>query len=157
MVQIELVMAKHGLNLQAHLKAGRALQCAALVVFGLSCPLVAQERISPEAFLDIADGKTLDFTELQSGALVGIEEYLSRKLSVWKDQSGLCVYGRITVEAGQLCFLYDNDADGLPVCWWTFRDGDTLMVLLADFERHEIQTVTRISDDTLDCPSIPAA
>ena len=58
-----------------------------LCSFGLIAPLGAQERISPDAFLDAANGKTLTFTDLRSGVRVGIEEYLSRDLSVWKDLS----------------------------------------------------------------------
>ena len=116
----------------------------------------AQERITPQQFLDAADGLTLSFTDLESGVLVGVEEYLNRRLSVWRDQSGICVYGQITIEDGRLCFLYDNDADGIPVCWYTFRDGDRLLVLLSDIADPQIQEVTNISDDGLDCPDVPS-
>ncbi len=142
MVQVELVRAGIAAGLLS-------LACVASVG--------AQERITPDDFLDIANGRTLTFQDLHSGSVIGIEEYLTRKLSVWKDRSGRCVYGQITIEDGQLCFLYDDDRDGIPVCWWTFRDGDRLLVHLADLVDRQIQIVTEISDDTLDCPTVPSA
>ncbi len=131
---------------------------ASVAVLGLlaSVPVSAQELISPEMFLDLADGKTLTFHDYHSGDLVGVEEYLNRSLSVWRDRTGTCVYGRITTEDGKLCFLYDNDADGLPVCWWPFLDGDRILVRTARFWEVEVQEVVKVSEDGLSCPSAPS-
>jgi len=118
-------------------------------------PSAAQEYLSPDAFLDFAEGKTLTFRNYEFGVDVGVEEYLSRELSVWRDESGRCVYGRITTTNGQLCFYYDGDTDG-PACWWPFRKGERLFVRLARFGAGEIQEVVAVTEETLSCPTVPA-
>ena len=85
---------------------------------------MSQDLISPQTFLELVDGKTLTFHDYISQRLVGGEEYLSPTLSVWRDTSGICVYGKITTEDGETCFLYDNDSDGVPIWWWPILDGD---------------------------------
>nr|WP_174840330.1 MULTISPECIES: hypothetical protein [unclassified Ruegeria] len=115
----------------------------------------AQTIISPEAFLEAVVGKTIQFYEIRSGILVGTEEFLNPSLSVWRAEGRGCVYGRITTPNGQLCFLYDDDEDGLPVCWWPFLHEDRLMVRLVEFPRSEIQEVRSITEDSLDCPVTP--
>lgn len=119
-------------------------------------PAEAQELISPDEFLDVAEGNTLTFRRFGTGELVGTEEFLSRNLSVWRWSTGECVYGRIVVEESQICFYYDGDIYG-PDCWWPFRDGERLLVRYADITTISIQEVTEISKETLHCPSIPSA
>lgn len=125
--------------------------CAALLPGWAS----AQTMITPEAFLDAAVGKTLTFYEIRSGGLVGTEQFLNRRMSVWREEGQGCVYGQITTPNGQLCFLYDNDPDGIPVCWWPFLHEGRLMVRLASFVDGEIQEVRSMTDRGLDCPNAP--
>ncbi len=115
----------------------------------------AQTLITPEAFLNAVVGKTITFHEIRSGMLVGTEEFLNPTLSVWRMEGRGCVYGQITTPNGQICFLYDYAPDGLPVCWWPFLYNDRLMVRLASFESGEMQEVRSISEDSLNCPSVP--
>ncbi len=115
----------------------------------------AQTWITPEAFLTAVQGKTVTFHDYPSGFLVGTEEFLSPTLSVWRMEGRGCVYGQITTPNGQICFLYDDDPDGVPVCWWPFLHEDRLMVRLASFSRREIQEVRSITEDGLNCPSTP--
>ncbi|WP_170568915.1 hypothetical protein [Ruegeria atlantica] len=133
---------------------GKAIGVAALVA---ACPLVAfaQTRITPEAFLEAVQGKTVMFHEFPTGMLVGTEEFLSPTLSVWRMEGRGCVYGQITTPDGKLCFLYDDDTDGLPVCWWTFQYEGRLMVRLASLNQSEIQEVRSVTEDGLNCPSTP--
>lgn len=131
----------------------RGLLAAAL----LPTCAAAQTAISPDAFLDAVIGKTVTFYEIRSGQLVGTEEFLSRDVSVWRENGLDCVYGQITTPNGQLCFLYDNDPDGLPVCWWPFLHQDRLLVRLATFRGGEIQEVRSISEKSLDCPGAPTS
>ncbi|MDA7963133.1 hypothetical protein [Ruegeria sp.] len=134
--------------------------CRGLAIGALAlAPVCAlgQTAISPEAFLNAAVGKTLQFYEIRSGDLVGTEEFLSHNVSVWREHDRDCVYGQITTPNGQICFLYDNDADGIPVCWWPFLHQDRLMVRLATFSGGEIQEVRNISEDGLDCPTTPTS
>ncbi|MEM7718393.1 MAG: hypothetical protein AAF222_04260 [Pseudomonadota bacterium] len=115
----------------------------------------AQERLTPEDFLNFALGKTLTFDTFPDGRLVGVEEFLRRDLSVWRDRSGVCVYGRITIPDGQICFLYENDDDDTPVCWVPFLKGDRWFVLNTNGSRREIQEITSVTKDGLDCPANP--
>ena len=125
-----------------------------VTVLGCAFTATAQERITAEEFLDRAVGRTLTFNDFPSGYTVGVEEYLNRRLSVWRETGGDCVYGDITIEDGKLCFLYDNDPD--KACWWTYLDGDRLFVLYADLARGEIQEVVKIVDEPLGCPIKPS-
>ncbi|WP_058280236.1 hypothetical protein [Ruegeria denitrificans] len=133
---------------------GKAVGVATLIA-AIPFAAHAQTRITPEAFLAAVQGKTVTFHDYPSGILVGTEEFLSRKLSVWRMEGRGCVYGQITTPNGQICFLYDDDPDDVPVCWWTFEHEGRLMVRLANFERREIQEVSSITEDGLNCPSTP--
>ncbi len=115
----------------------------------------AQTRITPEAFLAAVQGKTVDFHEIRSGDLVGTEQFLSPTTSVWRQQGKGCVYGQITIPDGQVCFLYDDNPDRQPVCWWPFEHEGRLMVRLTTFAFAEIQEVRRITTEGLNCPSAP--
>lgn len=138
-------------NLRRFLSGRWAFSVPLLLAFGAE----AQDRVSPEQFLDFALGKTLTFDTFPGGDLVGVEEYLRRDLSVWRDRSDICVYGRITVEEGQICFYYDNDTDGVPACWIPFVEGDRWFVLNTNGTRREIQEITHVSEEGLECPVKP--
>lgn len=132
---------------------GKAGIAALLALIPLAAQ--AQTRITPEVFLSAVQGKTVTFHDYPTGELVGTEEFLSATLSVWRMVGRGCVYGQITTPDGQICFLYDDDEDGVPVCWWPFLHEDRLMVRLATFTHSEIQEVRSITEDGLNCPSAP--
>ncbi|WP_254055871.1 hypothetical protein [Ruegeria sp. EL01] len=134
---------------------GNTLRCAVLGAMLLPGWAAAQTVITPDAFLDTAVGKTLKFYEIRSGDLVGTEQFLNRTTSVWRQEGEGCVYGQITTPNGQICFLYDNDPDGFPVCWWPFMYKDRLLVRLASLSDGEIQEVRSITTNSLNCPSAP--
>ncbi len=125
---------------------------AASVLVG---PAFAQERVSPDQFLDFAVGKTLTFELFPGGGLVGVEEFLSRELSVWRDRSDQCVYGQITVTNARICFLYEDDEDGVPVCWAVYRHGPRWLVASTEGLRSEFQEIVQVSEDGLLCPGVP--
>jgi len=127
----------------------------ALWMMVAALPVHAIERVSPEAFLKFAEGKTLTFTLYGTDQLVGVEEFLSRRLSVWRNSQGRCVYGIITVENGQVCFFYE-ELNRTKDCWWMFRDGETLLARLADFSSSHTQEVTEITKDGVSCPTVPS-
>lgn len=134
----------------------RAL-CIACVCGALAGPALAQARITPEQFLDQAVGHTLHFHLFGSGRLVGIEQFLSRQWSVWKPRGGACVFGRITIESGQLCFLYDGETAEEKSCWYTFVQDGQLMVRGTEMFGAEVQVVEQISDVALPCPNAPTS
>ncbi|MGI9369636.1 MAG: hypothetical protein ACR2O2_12445 [Ruegeria sp.] len=128
---------------------------ATLCAITFALPAAAQTLISPDQFLDMAVGKTLTFYHYQTGAFVGVEQFLNRSLTVWQEGEDTCVYGQISVPDGQICFLYDNDDSGVPVCWWPFLHDDRLMVRLAPFGQSEIQEVRSVTNETISCPNAP--
>ncbi len=134
---------------------GKTLRRMALGAAFWPAAASAQTLITPEAFLNAVVGKTITFHEIRSGLLVGTEEFLSPNHSVWRMEGRGCVYGQITTPNGQICFLYDDAPNGLPICWWPFLHNDRLMVRLARFVGSETQEVRSISEDGLNCPSVP--
>lgn len=117
-------------------------------------PAAAQEQITPDAFLDLALGRTLSFTGVTSGQLVGVEEFLRRDLSVWADQSGRCTYGRIEQRGPLLCFVYE-DAPDPENCWIPFLDEGTLLVMAT--RSREVQRISDISEKPIVCEGAPTS
>lgn len=114
----------------------------------------AQEQLTPDGFLDLALGRTLSFSSMLSGNLVGVEEFLRRDLSVWADETGRCTYGRIEKRGPLLCFLYE-DAPDPNNCWIPFLDEGTLLVM-SDRTR-EVQRISDISEEPVICEGAPSS
>ncbi len=111
----------------------------------------AQEPLSPDAFLDLAVGRTLTFSSLADD-VVGVEQFLRRDLSVWAGQDGRCTYGRIDIRGPLLCFLYE-DAPDPGNCWIPFSDAGRLLVMSNG--SLEIQRISDIGDDPVTCQGSP--
>ena len=115
-------------------------------------PATAQQQITPDEFLDRAEGRTLTFADYASGSIVGVEQFLSRKLSVWAQSNGRCSYGHIELRGPLICFLYENFPNP-ENCWIPFNDGGELLVMSQrDFG---IQRITNVSDDEVTCQGAP--
>ena len=117
-------------------------------------PAAAQEQITPDAFLDLVLGRTLSFTGVTSGQLVGVEEFLRRDLSVWADQSGRCTYGRIEQRGPLMCFVYE-DAPDPENCWIPFLDEGMLLVMAT--RSREVQRISDISEKPIVCEGAPTS
>lgn len=111
-------------------------------------PAHAQTRLTPEAFLDQASGRTLTFTAHGTGAVVGVEQFLNRKQSVWANGNGRCTYGEIEVRGHLICFIYEDMPDPLN-CWATFQDKGDLLVIST--RSRQVQRVTQITDRPVIC------
>ncbi|WP_229801379.1 hypothetical protein [Tateyamaria omphalii] len=117
-------------------------------------PGMAQQRIAPEEFMARVTGETVSFFDRKFGNLVGVEQFLSPRLSVWRGSENKCVYGEITTPNGQICFLYrDLDPVG-PVCWVPYDKDGNLMVLGVGRAFGESQ-LARFNDRDLGCPEVP--
>ena len=136
----------------------RVLRPLALLLAGaLAAPAAAQESVSPEAFLALAQGKTLTFVDVDTGLVVGIEHFLSARRTVWTRPDGTCAYGTVSVRGPEVCFVYDDDpVDRGPHCWWPLREGLDLYVRLADAEIEQTQQITEIDDEPLSCDAVPS-
>lgn len=127
---------------------------AGIIAALLASSAVAQEQLTPDGFLDLAHGRTLSFTNIQSGNLVGVEQFLRRDLSVWADETGRCTYGRIEQRGPLLCFLYE-DAPDPGNCWIPFMDEGTLLVLSE--RTREVQRISDISEKPVICEGAPTS
>jgi hypothetical protein len=114
----------------------------------------AQDQMTPDDFLDLALGRTLSFSSVMSGDLVGVEQFIRRDLSVWADETGRCTYGRIEQRGPLLCFLYE-DAPDPGNCWIPFNDDGTLLVM-AD-RSGEVQRISDISEKPVICEGAPTS
>ena len=76
----------------------------------------AEVPMSAQAFDDYTRGKTLFYG--QNGQAYGAEEYLDNRRVRWSFLDGECKEGAWYEEAGQICFVYEDNPD--PQCW-TFR------------------------------------
>ncbi len=114
----------------------------------------AQEQLTPDSFLDLALNRTLSFSSIRSGLLVGVEEFLRRDLSVWADETGRCTYGRIEIRGPLICFLYE-DAPDPNNCWIPFNDEGTLLVMSQS--TGEVQRISDISDKPVICEGAPTS
>lgn len=107
----------------------------------------AQQQLTPDQFLDRADGNTFTFEHFPNGGVVGVEQFLSRARSVWATPSGVCTYGRIEVRGTELCFIYEDLPDP-EHCWIPF-DSDEGLVVFSGLQ--SIQRVTRITKEPVIC------
>lgn len=112
----------------------------------------AQDQISPDAFLKRADGKTLTFFTFHTEEVIGVEQFLSQKLSVWAQSNGRCSYGHIEIRGPLVCFLYENFPDP-DNCWMPFDENGKLLVMST--KNYEIQRIQNVTDDPVRCEGTP--
>lgn len=98
-------------------------QILALALSGLTAlPAMAAEPLSASEFESYVTGKTLYYGE--SGQSYGVEEYLPDRQVRWSFLDGKCKDGFWYEDAGQICFVYEDNPD--PQCWSFFREGGGL-------------------------------
>ena len=106
---------------------------AALSLFHAQ-PALAAEPLSANEFERYVTGKTLYFG--LAGQAYGVEEYLPGRQVRWSFLDGKCKDGYWYEDAGQICFVYeDNPA---PQCWSFFKEGSGLRAV---FENDPSSTV----------------
>lgn len=132
------------------------MKTVAAVAFALltALPASAQDQMTPDGFLDLALKRTLSFSSVRNGRLVGVEQFLRRDLSVWADDTGRCTYGRIEIRGPLLCFLYE-DAPDPGNCWIPFMDEGTLLVMAQ--RSNEVQRISDISEKPVICEGAPTS
>lgn len=86
-------------------------------------------------------GKTLFFAA--EGSRYGVEEYLPDRRVRWSFLDGKCKEGLWYEEAGQICFIYEDNPS--PQCWTFFERNSGLS---ARFESEPDGTVLYEIEDT---------
>ena len=110
-----------------------------LLLLLLAGPAPAQERITPERFLDFAEDRVLDFSVPATGALVGREQFVGRDRSLWARTAEACVAGRVWVEDETVCFRYE-DRPEIDWCWWPMIvEGRLHVMSTIDFEMQVVR------------------
>ena len=115
----------------------------------------AQEQpITPDAFLDRVEGQTATFVLPPTDALVGVERFINRKLSVWTRSNGTCAIGTISQRGAKVCFSYDDNPEQ-DYCWLPFLlDGD---LHVRSTLVGEVQRVQSMEKRRLDCVGEPTS
>jgi hypothetical protein len=107
----------------------------ALVLSSLvALPALAASPMSGSEFEAYATGKTLYFG--QAGQSYGVEEYLPDRRVRWSFLDGKCKDGFWYEEAGQICFIYEDDP--APQCWSFYQENNGLRAV---FENDPASTV----------------
>ena len=83
-------------------------------------PTGAAEPMNGAAFDAYTQGKTLFYG--QNGEAYGAEVYLENRRVKWSFLDGICKDGYWYEDAGQICFVYEDNPT--PQCWaFTTEDG----------------------------------
>ena len=107
---------------------------ALLALAALPLASRADEPLAAPEFEAYVQGKTLYFG--LGGQPYGAEEYLPDRHVRWSFLDGKCKDGLWYEDAGQICFVYDDQPT--PQCWSFFREGSGLRAV---FENDPESTV----------------
>ena len=89
----------------------------------LALPAFAAEPVGVAEFEAFATGKTLTYAV--GGTVYGAEQYLPGRRVIWAFKGQQCRKGFWYEEAGQVCFVYEDEP--AAQCWTFSRDGDGLL------------------------------
>jgi len=126
----------------------------AVALLLMAAPAVAQDRLTPDQFLNLVEKRTASFSTFPGGQPVGTEQFLSRSRTVWARANGTCAFGRVSANDEQVCFDYDDDLPGVRHCWVPFLRDARLFVASTD-DLGEVQEVVEISDVPVACTQAP--
>ncbi|MGR3636035.1 MAG: hypothetical protein ACU0BK_08915 [Shimia sp.] len=107
----------------------------------LASPAFSQSAMTAAEFEAYVSGKTLFFAA--EGSRYGVEEYLPDRRVRWSFLDGKCKEGLWYEEAGQICFIYEDNPS--PQCWTFFERNSGLS---ARFESEPDGTVLYEIEDT---------
>ena len=100
-----------------------------------------------DAFDRYSRGKTFYYAD--GGITYGAERYLPGRRVVWAFRGQECTRGIWYEEAGQICFVYENNP--APQCWNFYLEPDGLRAHFAGDPEGADLVVVDQSPDPLDC------
>lgn len=116
---------------------------------GLCAPVLAQTILSAEEFAARTQGNTITFVT-PDGAYYGAEQYLDGQRVRWMYADGTCTDGSWFVEAGNICFRYDDQET--HQCWVAEDRGGRLFAYTLGAPPQSAIGSTTFSDEPLPCP-----
>ncbi|WP_316015292.1 hypothetical protein [Roseobacter sp. HKCCA0434] len=115
----------------------------------LASPLAAQDIVAPSDVLERLRGTTLAYDA--DGVVVGVERFREDDTVTVQHLDGSCLDGEVYVSGDELCFRYEDEAEGEEHCWWSVEiDGD-LYMRLADLDRSMTLRTQRVPDRPFQC------
>lgn len=118
------------------------------LVLMASLSAAAAQAMTAEEFDSYTRGKTLSYSWM--GQEFGKEQYLPGRRVVWAFTGEECRRGSWYEDAGNICFVYDDDP--APKCWSFEQDATGLKAqFLGDDPATELSEVAQ-SDSSLNCP-----
>ncbi len=100
----------------------RALQAALLIALPIAAPAAEPGTPLDAAAFDAATrGRTLYYNS--GGEPYGVEQYLPDRKVIWAFLGDDCRKGEWYEEAGDICFVYEDNSE--PQCWtfWSSDEG----------------------------------
>lgn len=104
-------------------KPNRPLLITAAALAMIAGSTTAQSSMDATSFDRYTRGKTLFYG--QNGAAYGAEIYLDNRRVMWSFLDGECKEGEWYEDAGQICFVYDDNPT--PQCWTFEKEGEGLI------------------------------
>ena len=112
-------------------------------------PALAQTAMSAEEFESYVEGRTLTFG-IAGGEPYGVERYMADRRVIWSFIGDECKQGVWYEEAGDICFVYDDEES--PHCWQFFRDEDGLRAVFTSDPGSTVLYEVQDDDQPLICP-----
>lgn len=115
----------------------------------LAGPVWAQTPLSGPEFDAFTIGKAYAYA--RNGVTFGTEAYQPQQRVLWLGADGVCLAGEWFAQDGQICFVYDIDATGVPrVCVPIFASGQDLRA--AETDGSEVTGLQSALPDLSACP-----
>lgn len=120
----------------------------ALALTLLPLPALSADLLTADEFDAYTMGKTLSY--VWQGQEFGKEQYLPGRKVVWAFSGDECRRGEWYEQAGNICFVYEDDPD--PKCWSFQQSASGLMAkFVGDPDGTELSEVSQ-SPTPLACP-----
>lgn len=107
----------------ARMPAAAALALMAAMLPTAEAGAAPGDKLSAEEFERLTTGRTLYYNA--GGEPYGVEQYRPGRRVVWAFVGDDCRNGFWYEDAGDICFVYEDEPD--PQCWTFYRTGDSLL------------------------------
>lgn len=131
-----------------HALALSLIACLAAASAGAQPLESGAEAVSPEAFLEDVEGKTVHYT--LGGEYYGSERFYGKGRATWQFPGDNCEDGVYWSDAEEICFRY-----GTASCWSLYEDDSGARVAVS--RDGFAVSIARIDDAPLRCDGAPVS